>query len=882
MRTPLIYKILFIIILLTLSGLSYSFAVSGNNFIPIMDYTGKEVVSISATGNDQETSFTVQSGKIMTVKNASVMDSPPRIIYDIPYDGASFRSIENALKYSNIKSIRAGYHSGNIRIVLDINGASIPKFSHRVSKHELIILVATDKKSDGKEVKAKENGRQNKTIASGISLSENNNLTNSTKDLSENNPKGNEETVAQKPEPENIVPEKKPQIDPGKLLLEKMTELEPNDGSEEAALFLSGANAFKDSHFKESVDSLNNLIQSYPKGKYSEKAHFLLAKSFDRLYAKTSSDYFSVIKNSYDDAIYKFPSSAFTPDALLSAGNLCLKTNNIGEAMAYYNRVIEKHISPHTTVRALLNKGEALFQKGKYPEALSIYEIIIQAHNTDSGNTEAELGIAKTLFEMNSFQKSMALLNKLGQNHENIYRYPDIALYLGYNYYQLGNYNAATKNLFEYYNIYPDSKVNHLVLSKIGDAYRADKLSESASKIYMLVFEQFPHTEGAQISLTRLAEQQENGELKNGNNFISPATIENDLSSPRKIYEKITSEYLSKDNKNPMLEYTRLKLALIYQKEKNYKKSMQVLESLLHNYPLSKLYPEIIYALTDNIEAILKDRKNDEDDKEAYIDVVNMYLRKKNIIKRLAPPKTLIAIASACIRLGLEATAAELFLQAESVLPEKEKPGKLFYYLGKYYFENGQQEKGLKKLDSLTAQYQSGEFVAKAYSFKGIFFEKNKKYEQAIEMFSQALKSEPEVEDRIMLLADKARVLAASGLNNDSLKSALEAEQLLSANPKQPQFVYLKVGEIFLHLGKPEDALLLFNNALTLKKDAIENMKIRYLAAQCYEALNRKSDYISAYNRIAKSGDPLWSKLANERLEAIMFKELLSKRDRVK
>lgn len=860
----------------TFTGLPYSFAVSGNSFVSVLDDTRKEVVSISTTGNEKEITLTVQSGKTLTVKNTMVLDSPPRIIYDIPYNGASFQSINNTLTNQLLKSIRVGYHSGDIRMVLDINGTGIPKFTHRVNNHELIIMVTSIKKGNDKETNEKGSTPQNNSKISGISSSKENNHINSNKELADDNLKETA-AVVQEQKPKYIIPENKSDYDTAELLQKKMTGLEQNDSSEEAALFLKGVNAYNDNDFQKATEHLKNLIKTYPMGKYSEKAYFLLSKSFEQLYTKTSSEHFSTIKNSFDDAIYKFPSSIFAPDALLSAGNLCLKTNNFSEAIAYYNRVIKNNYDSFTTVRALLQKGEALSQKGKYAEAISTYENIIQDNGACFGKTEAQLGIAKALFEMNSFNKSITLLTGIEKETENIYRYPDISLYLGYNYYQMGNYNAAINMLFRFYNIYPNSKANHLVLSKIGDAYRAINLPDAASKIYKLVFDQFPQTEGALISLTRIAEQQEGGELKKGNNFIPFTNPGEKLSSPHKIYEMVISEYSKKDSKNPMLEYTLLKQALLYKKENNYAKSMEVLEYLLKNYPSSKLHPEIIYALTDNFEKIVKDRNNIEENKAAYIDIINIYLRGKNIIRRLASSKTLLAISLACINLGLEDMASELLLEADTVFPDKEKPNELLFYLGKYLVKNGQQEKGLKSLDTLTSQCQSGEFVAKAYHIKGILLEENKKHERAIEMYSQALKSNPEVEDRIMILADKALVLAESGLNIESLQTAQEAKEILARYPKQKQFVYQKVGEICLALGKPEDALSLFNNAIAAKKDDNENMKLRFLIAQCYEALNRKNDYIDAYNQLTKSADPLWSRLAKEKMEAIIFKELLSK-----
>ncbi len=849
MRKLIMLRILFIIIAFILTGLSYSFAHAESCFISVLDDTRKEIISISATGNNEESTLTIQSGKKMTLKNTMVLDSPYRIIYDIQYDGPIFTNIHKTLKNLNLKSIRVEYLFGVIRMVFDINRSYMPKFSHRLNDHELIILISTSEKAD------------------------------LTKDGANNNLKETGHTAAQSSEPTNIVHKNKPRIDPAASLLKKLTECQSNANNEESALFLSGVNAFKDKNFPKASDNFKNLIKAFPKGKYSEKAYYLLAKSYEQLYTESRSKHFSMIKNSYDDAINRFPSSLFTPDALLSAGNLCLESNYISEAISYCNRVIEKDIDSFSTVRALLQKGEALCKKSKYMEAISIYEKILLRNDDNFGKTEAEIGIAKALFETNSFQKSIDLLTRLEQEPENIYRYPDISLYLGYNYYQTGNFDTAINNLFKYYNIYPDSKINHLVLSKIGDAYRGIKMFDSASKIYKLAFDLFPQTEGALISLTRLAEQQESGELKNQDIFTPFAVTDNKLSSPREIYENVISEYLKKDSKNPMLEYTMLKLALLCNKEKNYTKSMEVLENLLTNYASSKLRTEIIYALTDNFEAIIKNGKNDEVNKAAYLDIVNAYLRRKNIIQQIAPPRTIIAVAEAYIRLGLEDIAADLLLQAEAALDDKEKPVELLYYLGKYYIENGQPENGLKRLDLLTGQYKSGEFVSKAYHIKGVCFQDNEKYEQAIEMFSQALKSNPEIEDKILILSDNALVLAETGLKDNSLEAAKEAQNILADNPEQEKFVYQKLGEVCLHIGKPEDALLLLSKSITENKDDRENTKIMFLIAQCHEALNRKSDCISVYNQLAKSNDPLWGKLAKEKMEAIMFKEFLSKKE---
>ncbi|MDP3284824.1 MAG: hypothetical protein Q8M56_10395, partial [Desulfobacterales bacterium] len=270
----------------------------------------------------------------------------------------------------------------------------------------------------------------------------------------------------------------------------------------------------------------------------------------------------------------------------------------------------------------------------------------------------------------------------------------------------------------------------------------------------------------------------------------------------------------------------------------------------------------------------------EDEGEEEYIKILNIYQKQQEPVQRLAPPRTFIAVAKAYQRLGLEDMAAELFLKADALLPDGEKPEELLFYLGKYYFEKGQNEHGLEKINSLLIRYPSGEYSAKAYHLIGGAFHKNKEYTKAIEMFSKALKSRPGLDDGIYIMVDKARALTASGLNEEGLAVAHYAEQSLAESPEQNQSLYLnyqRVGDFYLHLGRLEEALSLFNRALSIEKNEKNNIKLKFSIARCYEAMNKKSDYIPLYNQLAGLDDPLWSLVAKEKLEAIDFEEALRK-----
>ena len=875
-------------------GLPYLSAAAKYPVISVTDDDLREVVSISTADGNRGTILTVKSVGKMTMERAMLLDEPPRMIYDLFYDGPPFASVTRSVNNLYLESIRVGYHPNKIRLVLDAKGPDIPKFTHQSGNQELIIVLEGG--SQGPVVSTNQSGGRifgrgqgfppismadrpsaGVSAGSGAKVMEvkENNGSHETESIPADSAKAASSVIIDASIMDPSGPKDVFQQEHS-LLPEKMMILDPDDGSEERALFLKGIEAFKYQRWPESEKSLKHLIKTYPKGRYSEKAYFLLAKSIEQLHSETPSEHFSVIKSHYEDAIYRFPASIFVPDALLSVGNLCLKVKSDNEAIGYFNLVIEKKTDDIARVKAMIQKGNLLFQKGKYAEALSVYERIIQNYSDSFAVTEAEIGAAKALFEMNSFEKSINLLTRLTQRPENIYRYPDISLYLGYNYYQKKDYAGARKNLFRYYNIRPDSETCPLVLSKIGDSYRAEGLMNAATKIYQLVLTRSPQTEGALISLTRLAEEQQSGELKIAEGILAPINITGEaIASPQNIYEEVIRESIGKNNNSPMVEYALLKLAVIYRKEKSNGKSLDILKDLLEKYPLSKLLPEIIYALSDTFEAVLEDEGEEE-----YIKILNIYQKQQEPVQRLAPPRTFIAVAKAYQRLGLEDMAAELFLKADALLPAGKKPEELLFYLGKYYFEKGQNERGLEKINSLVILYPAGEYSAKAYHVKGGAFQKNKEYTQAIEMFSQALKSRPKTEDRINILVDKARALMSSGLNEEGLAAARDAEQSLTEGPEQNQSLYLnyqRVGDLYLDLGRPEEALSLLNTALSIEKNEKNNIKLKFSIARCYEAMNKKSDYIPLYNQLAGLDDPLWSLVAKEKLEAIDFEEALRK-----
>ena len=783
---------------------------------------------ISITTKDSEHGTTVNvlgNGKIADY-STKTLDFPPRIVVDILNAGKSSESMTIPVKSLNLKGIRVGYHLKRIRLVLDIKGTDTPIFTTTSANNRLTVFLRSPKLIDRE--KEKPNQVRRRLADKGF---------------------------------------------PG---LEKLIGSEQDDGEDDTIYFLKGVNAYKAQDWSAAIENLNHLIKTYPAGRYIERAYFLLAKSYEQLYSGSISEYFTELKSYYEDAINTFPASPYVPDALLAIGNLCLKIKNYYEALAYYNLVFKKHKNSVAAVRALMQKVKLFLLKKKRKEALSILEYVVFRYPGSPEETEAKIEMSKLLYEMSSFSRSIDLLSELRiTNPENIYQYPEISLYLGYNYYELGDNVKARENLLRFYNSYPERKKNHLILTKIADSYRDEGLTGDAAKFYQLVIERHPETEGALISLIRLAELQEKGELEIERGIaLSVRIIGKEIGLPREIYEDIMNNILNKDKENPLAQLALFKLAILYQHEKYYDKSLKALKELLKKYPRTSLKKECKHALAKAIKAILKEEMKGE----RYTNIINIYQREKELFSLLNSPDPFLTVARASIHFNLQDMATDMFMRADPLLPDKEKPPDLLFLISKDLFKKNRLKGALSRLNLLIKNYPTDKNTPYAYQLKGRILFKQKRYPQAVEMFSSALRFRLKRCEKTRILMDEARALMKCNRNEKALKATREVDRLKAYCYDRYNLIYQEVGDLYLHLGYPKKALSIFNDALEMEKEAENKIRLKLKIAQCYRLLDRKEDYLALYNQISSLNDPFWSNLAKERIEEINFNSEISKK----
>ena len=577
------------------------------------------IISITMHESKSGTTINILGDGRISEYVATTLETPPRIVIDIFCNTNLLGTASISAESPSLKKIRIGYYPEKIRLVLDIKGLVIPGFTTRSVDNGLAVSLLSDQKMDkeqdrGDIIHEKKTGKKmaessvHENTEAGDRKSyvvfpknENPDMYNVVPD----NPKRfNDHIEIQEHEVENVI--KARESSEGersrKATLEnKLTRSVTADGHRDTELFQKCLGYYNAQDWSSAIEKLNHLIKTYPEGRYAERAYFLLAKSYEKLNSRSITDHFNEIKDHYENAVNRFPESDYVPEALLCIGNLYFQIENYYEALGYYNLVIKKDKHSIWAVKALMKKVDVLVLKKKREDALIVLNVLEDTTfllPDMPERMEARKLQAKILYEMNRFHDSLNILNKLKQaDPENIIKFPDISLYLGYNYYQIGDNIRARENLFRFYNICPGREVNHLILTQIGDTYRNENLMDDAAKIYRMVLERYPKTDGAIISQIRLAEQQE--EI----NWIEKTRKE--IGSPTEIYENIVKDSVDNDEKNPLVQLSSLKLAITYQKDKKYKKSFNVLKELKNKYPGTSLKKEMRHALLMAIQGIL-------------------------------------------------------------------------------------------------------------------------------------------------------------------------------------------------------------------------------------------------------------------------------------
>jgi tetratricopeptide (TPR) repeat protein len=605
------------------------------------------------------------------------------------------------------------------------------------------------------------------------------------------------------------------------------------------------------------------IIKEFPDSPHVERAHFIRALSMDHYLRQTLPVDFEKIVLSYRDAIEANPGSYYIPHIQLEIGNIYFQLGKYYDALLYYKLADRSKISIRPDV--LLSYGISYGLINKTELSIEIFDRLIQGHPASLQAVKARVEMAKALFQQKAFSASMKVLNAIREKDPDIiYEYPDILLYVGYNYYEMGQFRKARDTLTRAVNYFPDMESNHLILTRIADLYWEDGLIDKAVHIYNQVYTGYPDTDGALISAIRLVEHAKVTPKERYANRIIHKVKFNRL--PAEVYDDIIQNH----QKNPLAQLALLKVAIQKEKEGDYEESIKKIIRLLKNYPSTKLKPDAQVALRTSLE-LLTHRYHDQKQFNQIVNNHNQYLRYLSI--KDFSGQYMLELGNSFLSLDLYRHAQQIYVRASERFIKKDRPADLFFGMGEASFQLKELDDAVKYFHQFIDKYPQDSRMNLVYSRLGNIAYNQKNYTNAIVHFEKAIQYQNKYPDRLqdyLRLGQSYRKTQRFDRAIQTLKNNINLFSQYKDVPLEKIFdVYYEMGEVHFQIGNKKAAAIAFEEALRSVPKDQNSLPIQFRLAECYSHLQVRDKAEKILTRIKNAQDQFWSKMAEAMMKEI-------------
>ena len=631
------------------------------------------------------------------------------------------------------------------------------------------------------------------------------------------------------------------------LLKVNITNCQPDGGSVELGKALS---LLKQAKYETAL----SILEQYLSGANQvclEAASYLRAYAYFKYVEQKEPLKLVQAEHYFHDTLVTYPDSKLIPFAFTAIGLIHLKINYPAVAEGYFTIVKDGYKEYSSLAEVYYFLAEIYKERGFDDKASRYFKKVFEEMPDNQYTADAGIGLGKTLFDKRHYLDALNIFKYIiKQNKEKIYKTPELLLNMGNANIKLGRSAEARENLTRVVNLFPEIKEKDIIFSKIADTYAMENKIEKAKSMYTFVRDEYPDGEGfirSSIGLARYLEKREERE---------------------KLYIMVKKRF--PDNK--FARVAMMRLAEIYQGNKEYERCITEIEELLSTNPMGLRY-EAVRLMQEAYEALFESiLKTDK-----FTDILRKYEDNFVRLDRMTSKKISLNVGLSYLEAKLYEQAFNHLISSYKLHKKSERSAKLLFGMGVAMDETNRDDDAIKLFNGFVKRFPKHSDKTEAYlRMSKIYLSKNE-YGKSGGMFERAYKFSKDHFEKSNILIEKSKLYSKQGEWDKVtfvLANAVEDIALASGQHyKLLSSVYRSMGNAYIKQHVYVRAAESFSLAIKFSESDNETANLKFMMGDAYQKANVLREAKKVFKNIVKEDDSVWARLAEQRLSTLALAE---------
>ncbi len=277
--------------------------------------------------------------------------------------------------------------------------------------------------------------------------------------------------------------------------------------ADERDLYQKALKRYREQDFSGAKALVSKILPREPRSSLAETLAFFKADcQFRNAEDGASQDCLRAIQ-AYQEAMIRFPKSAFVAHARLTVGVGYRRVGFFQEALVQYQMYLKEFPESTAALEAEFWEGECLFQHGKYKEAKKLFETFAKESPQSIHGRIAALRVGDCLYKLGDVKGARKQYGGVLADTSDLSCVPVDSLELaGLSFLRNGDFQKGRGILFRAVNLDPHSEQAGDMMNAIARSYLEENREDEALKVNLLLCEGLGQEDAAAAAWVRLAD----------------------------------------------------------------------------------------------------------------------------------------------------------------------------------------------------------------------------------------------------------------------------------------------------------------------------------------------------------------------------------------